>query len=370
MAYAALTPIIASMQPRYTPSMLLSSAQAGTWQHVMQMIAHNDRLPLDAQDPMTGRTVLHEAVRAGVLEVAGQLLEAGAAVDLQDGSYRTPLYEAALIGDLAALKLLVAHGADTLATSSDKTPLEAAAGKGHQEAFHYLYHAEAEQRGAYILHGKALAMAAAGGHLPIVEDLLARETDALKTAQGVGALAAAAASGHLPVMAALFEAGAALNACCAKGLTPLIAAARHHHFKASLWLLAHGAHVATQSKTGQSVLHAAAATLSKEVNTRQQSALIETLLAHGADPHLQDRCGRTPLHVAAELGSLAATQILVRAGSDLSARDDAGKTPLALAEPYRIMGGERSAVAQYLSSKALEPAQQQKNRNSQLSLCM
>lgn len=63
----------------------------------------------------TGITPLHEAARVGTLESVGELLEAGASVQAQDGDRNTPLHFAARRYSPELVKMLIQAGADRVA---------------------------------------------------------------------------------------------------------------------------------------------------------------------------------------------------------------------------------------------------------------
>jgi uncharacterized protein len=78
----------------------------------------------------TGR----EPDAAGRLAVARRLLEAGAPVDATQRGGFTALHSRALHGDVAFVRLLLAHGADPARAADDgRTPLAMAQGAGHAE---------------------------------------------------------------------------------------------------------------------------------------------------------------------------------------------------------------------------------------------
>ena len=136
--------------------------------------------------------------------------------------------------------------------------------------------------------------AAASGHLPEVEDLLARgaspnshnpRSPGLPTA-----LAAAAFNGHALVIDRLVEAGARVDAVNVQGRTALHHAADQDH-----------------------------------------RSSVRMLCAAGATRDVADFQGHTPLHVAAWQGHVGPVRALIASGADLEAIDINGNTPLAAA---------------------------------------
>ena len=146
---------------------------------------------------------------------------------------RTPLMAAAHAGAHAAARVLLANGADPLLRD-----------------------------GTYGT--TSLMLAAAGGHLAIVADLLLRlegtsTTNAVDAtdAEGRAALLYAARRGHGPVVGALVEAGAAVDARDECGLTALSAASSAGHADVVAALLRAGADPAATDESGATALHLA-----------------------------------------------------------------------------------------------------------------
>jgi len=70
---------------------------------------------------------------------------------------------------------------------------------------------------------------------------------------------------------------------------------------------------------------------------------VKVLLDAGADINQANETGDTPLHAAAATGPLAVIQLLVDRGANIDAQNKAGMTPLALTLPRpRQPGGPRS----------------------------
>jgi truncated hemoglobin YjbI len=82
---------------------------------------------VDAQDGVKRCTALHMAARRGNVEVAGTLLDSGAAIEARDSLGDTPLRRAVNCGKVEVAALLVARGADCHSRGSKQlTPLLAA----------------------------------------------------------------------------------------------------------------------------------------------------------------------------------------------------------------------------------------------------
>jgi ankyrin repeat protein len=161
--------------------------------------------------------------------------------------------------------------------------------------------------------GQALRAAAGGGHLDVVERLLAAKADVnAATADEFGrtALQAAAGGGHLDVVERLLAAKADVNAAAAaaySGRTALQAAAEGGHLDVVERLLAGKADVNPFDKFGRTALQAAAGGGHLDV--------VERLLAAKADVNPFDEFGRTVLQAAAGGGHLDVVERLKRAGA-------------------------------------------------------
>lgn len=105
--------------------------------------------------------------------------------------------------------------------------------------------------------------------------------------------------------------------------TPLHIAVSLSRMDAAEVLLAHGANLEAQDRTGMTPLHVAAMMESADAAV--------WLLDHGAALAPVDQFGDTPVHTAALFGQTAILQLLVQRGAKLTAVNAAGKTPLDLA---------------------------------------
>ncbi len=125
----------------------------------------------------------------------------------------------------------------------------------------------------------------------------------------------------------LLDAGAAVDATDALGLTALHLAALHGHVVAARMLLAHGADVNARDSYGLTPLHLA--------SQYGHTELVRLLLLHGADVSAKTYSqGLTPLHWAAFWGHVEAVDALLRGGARINVGDRAGNTPLTWAVAY------------------------------------
>ena len=274
-----------------------------------------------------------EAVRAGDLEAASNLLAAGADVNEPQGDGATALQWAAHHNDLDAAKLLIDAGADVnVANALGATPLWLAAVNGSAPMVARLLEAGAHPNAALKMGETVLMTAARSGDLDTVERLVAHAADvnaaehergqtALMWAVaqrhsevarllishgadlharskvtyqlentagntnptgnfqmargGSTALLFAARNGDVATARVLIDAGADVDDVAASGTSALVIAAHSGHGAFGIYVLEQGAN-ANAAEAGYTALHAAV--------LRGQVELVEALLEHGADP--------------------------------------------------------------------------------------
>jgi ankyrin repeat protein len=232
------------------------------------------------------------------------------------------LVDAAKEGCTPIIVILEAAGASVNAAMDGRRALQEAAGGGHLEVVDRLlaFKADINAPAAKDKGRTALQAAAEGGHLKVMERLLAFEADVNAPAaknDGRTALQAAAEGGHLEVVERLLVAKALVNTPAASiwgGRTALQAAAGGGHLEVVERLLAAKAEVnapAARDK-GRTTLQAAAGGGHLEV--------VERLLAAKADvntPAAENK-GRTALQAAAEGGYLEVVERLLAAKADIN----------------------------------------------------
>lgn len=309
----------------------------------------------------TADEALHACIRDGDLQQLQQLLNVSPApdvdvdVDYSHPGYGPPIHFAAWCGNLDAVELLLAAGADPLLISHDELRLTAigfAALKGHRHVVNRLWTVCAPEG---HVHGikpalTCLVLAATYGHVAMVEDLLNKwdfwpqelKTDALLWASRrwhfavvtlllsratftqstiQEALHVATASkimlsteikvkyegidyvNQQELIALLIDEGAGPNAC--PNNMPLIYTVAYNAALtgALKTLLEKGADPNKTNKTGKSALHVLASPVGSDDNLIPNTVLNETairlLLQHGAAVSQPDHEGECPLHWAA-----------------------------------------------------------------------
>lgn len=277
------------------------------------------------------------------LPLAQVLLQAGA--NPNDG---VTLTIAASGGDLPALELLIAHGADVNFpwATDGSSPLYSILGWSRKAAGPvWLLEQGADPRPAF---GK----------------------------EAETALHVAARKWDVPLVEALVRHGADVTARRADGRTAYVLAELNNNVAVAEWLLAHGSptditefdrFVAACSRGDRRAAEAALAAhpeLRAEIKPEHHVALreaaergdaqaIETMLACGFDANVADEGGRTALHRAARGGCVNAVRVLLECGARTDVLDqEFNATPLLWAADGARMGGapgpDHTAVAKLL----------------------
>ena len=152
----------------------------------------------------------------------------GANVNLKQVEGRTPLYQAASLGNGAAIvRQLLAAGADpNVAMINGRTPLMAAAGRGDVEVMQILVAAGAKIDTKNGAGETALILASGDGNPAAVKFLLDRGADAkARTKRNETALGNAGTAGNAETVKLLLDHGAEVNVRNVRGYSPLMLAA-------------------------------------------------------------------------------------------------------------------------------------------------
>ncbi|XP_043488120.1 protein TANC2 isoform X2 [Polistes fuscatus] len=267
-----------------------------------------------------GCTALSLAAARGHCDVVRRLAAAGASLGHVDMAGQCPLVHAARHGKLSVVGYLLA--CDWLVPSGGKT----GAGKSSE-----IRREEAAQQ--------AVVAAAAQGHESIVEYLLDMAeviVDLPDTLIGETALTVAAANGSTTTVSALLARGASPLAVNAKGLSPLMLAAREGHWGTAERLLQ-----GTLSSSTDTVLDDALTLLDQRdlagrtalmlAASEGHINLIELFFEKGSVLEAKDKEGLTALCWACVRGRLNSVQNLLDHNADVNTSDNTGRTPLDLA---------------------------------------
>ncbi|KAF1702768.1 ankyrin repeat domain-containing protein [Pseudoxanthomonas suwonensis] len=335
-------------------------------------------LPSPAGDPP-----LALAVRLGWLRLLDALLDAGVDREARDSHGMTALHLAAALGREAALRRLVAQGASPESRAADgQTPLGVALASGRRDLADWLdwrgwqlpgRPLRASDVPAAAMAGDAdavrrlldlgfavdstdaqgctgLLRAAGGGHVAVVDLLLARGANPQHAANsGATPLSAAVSMRQAGIVSALLDAGADLEYRLPGGVTVLMLASALGLADIAARLLTAGANISAGDSQGLAPLHCAALYGFTGRDGPRLLALLDTLLLAGAEPDQPAAGGVTPLLLLlgarAEPGSacdenvvLAGLERLLEEDVSLDAQDPRGFGPLHLAALHGLGG--------------------------------
>ena len=258
-----------------------------------------------------GTTALLWAAHWDDLEMAKLLLDAGADVNAAEDHGVTPLMRAAENASLAMVELLLTAGGNPgAAQTSGLTSLMIAAHTGNVRVVRALMTHGADVN-AVIAETSATALmwAVAAPHPEIVQVLIESDADVrLSSAKGVTPLMTAARNGDIETAKLLIAAGAEVNGLGSDGTHVLPFAIIHGQEEFALFLFEQGANP-NGTVGGVPALHAAAGNVDvwllhwdrrrgarstlglgrnagrKRLNPDQRLRVVQALLGHGADPN-------------------------------------------------------------------------------------
>lgn len=231
-----------------------------------------------------GWTALSLAVQRGCDNLVGELLSAGARVDVAQDSGLQPLHLASSHGFANIAGMLLAHGASVSAVDLEgRSALHLAAAAGADSIICMLLRCG--------LHCDL-------SNCPSKSDALFQ----LHRRQG-------AITDRADIEAQDFE-----------GRTPLFASFESKRIETTSLLLQHGAQTETKDANGRTAFLAAA--------EAPPTVMLKLFLDLGADFTACDPQGRTALHIAAENCHDYAVELLLQVGAKLDAVDESGRTPL------------------------------------------
>jgi len=262
---------------------------------------------------------LHEAAAAGNIEDVNVLVSEGADVNARDQRGLTPTLVALIACELAVVDLLLEKGPDTTAPH-----LAAYTGdldlRGIKSLLAQTDDPVDSLEGLTLLHA-----AAAGGHIDVVEYLIAEgfEATAITEDNKTTPLHLAAAAGNEEVAELLIDKGANVHAKDGKGRAPLHLAVQYGDVEVAQTLLAEGVDLKQENSDGETPLHVAA--------ENGYRTIAELLIESGAEVDKKRKWGSTPLHFATSAGHKDVASLLIARGANVNVRDDQQRTPLQFA---------------------------------------
>jgi ankyrin repeat protein len=383
------------LQPSANASDIADAAKRGNAASLRTLIGSADKAAVNAPG-RDGMTALLWAAQANNVEMARQLLGAGADANLPNRYGITPLWVAATNRSAELASLLLAHGADaSLKLTNGETALMAAARSGDAKTIELLIDAGGDPNAQEDKLGETALMWAAGeNHADAVRALVAGGADPnlgsrsmsllpmewlqvgmVSTVLPVGGWAplhVAAREDATDAALALIEVGADKEIQDPDGLTALNVAVMNAHYDTAVALLEAGVSPNTADRTGTTPLYGAVDMASlggvigrPAVPPSSKSTVFDFMraaLKHGAEVDAQlsapalarhhgfpDRAmgaGTTPLMRAVRGRDLESVTLLLEAGASLDARQADGSTPLLImAGAGRPFGGDREKLA-------------------------
>ncbi|KAL0939594.1 uncharacterized protein CTRU02_206204 [Colletotrichum truncatum] len=257
---------------------------------------------------------LQAASDRGYEEIVRLLLDNRADVNAQGGYYSNALLAASYGGYEEIVRLLLDKGADVNAQGGDYgNALQAASYRGHEEIVRLLLDKEADVNAQGGSYDNALQAASYGGHEEIVRLLLDKEADV--NAQGgyySNALLAASYRGYEEIVRLLLDNGADVNAQGGHFSNALIAASIRGYEEIVQLLLDNGADVNAQGGHYGNALQAASYGGYKEI--------VQLLLDNGADVNAQGGSYDNALQAASYGGHEEIVRLLLDKEADVNAQ--------------------------------------------------
>jgi ankyrin repeat protein len=273
---------------------------------------------------------IQSAVERGDVEtVARMLTETPGIIGEFDDEGKTLLHRAALQGRVNVAQLLLNRGAKIDERSRDGnsvTPLHLAASGGHLEMVKQLLRSGADVKltaSSDFFRWDALMFAIEGNHKEMVEFLLANGAFAGVTGAmrvKINPLLFAARRGNVEIAEMLLNNGAEADINNRIGGDTLHEAVYVGNYDVVELLLRRGADISTRTRFGKTPLHLML------YWKKERSKLVKLLLENGADVDAIDINKNTPLHIAAYNGFIESAKLLLERGASPNRKNGKGLT--------------------------------------------
>uniref|UniRef100_A0A8C7PGX5 Euchromatic histone-lysine N-methyltransferase 2 n=1 Tax=Oncorhynchus mykiss TaxID=8022 RepID=A0A8C7PGX5_ONCMY len=241
---------------RFHPRQLYPAAKQGEVQRVLLMLMEGID-PAYQAESQNRRCALHVAAQRGLLEVCYMLVQAGAKLDVQDKSMRTPLLEAIINNHVEVTRYLVQSGACVYHTEEDGyTGLHHAAKLGSLDIVTLLLETgqvdiNAQDSGGWT----SIIWAAEHKHINVIRALLNRGADVtLKDKEMNVCLHWASFAGCVEIAEMVLNAGCQLSSVNMHGDTPLHIASREGFLECVTLFLSRGADIDIMNREGDTPL--------------------------------------------------------------------------------------------------------------------
>ena len=265
---------------------------------------------------------LHSVEKEGDVTEMKSTLPRGFSVDSRNTTGRTPLMNAALKGNVQAVKSMIKRGADPSLTDYKGWNMLHFAAEGGDTDIISLIHTHLPNIESKTGEGNTpLIVAAFCGKFHAVKWFLEKgATVACEDKRGWNTLHHAAQGGDTDVISLIHTHLPNIESKTGEGHTPLMVAALCGKLHAVKWFLEKGATVACECNRGWNTLHCAAKGGDTDI-----ISLIHTHL-----PNIESKTGEghTPLMVAAMNGKLHAVKWFLEKGANVACEDKRGRNTL------------------------------------------
>jgi ankyrin repeat protein len=254
------------------------------------------------------------AASVGAVQIAHDLIKAGAELNHANELIMTPLVVAIVKDQREMVQLLIDNGADI-----NHERKRWFTGKVYEEIYGRPVPAEIRHETRISLTSSPFVEALIKGRTQLAKLLLSKGASPafLDKAPALESLNFVARKGLIDLVQPLVSAGVSINSSDGHGHTPLMEAARMGQKQMVELLLARGAGINAQDSRGHTALIKAIKSF------RNELALL--LIQRGADQNVMDLEQSTPLMHAAEAGNLEIVNLLVKRGADLKKKDRWGR---------------------------------------------
>jgi ankyrin repeat protein len=306
--------------------------QGATWPDEAEDGEPAEPAGVASSGPQGREKELFEALRRGAGASVTRILASDVDLSIGDEFGDTPLMYAALNATPEIVQKLLDHKADpNQANGEGATPLMRAARDFRKVRLLLKAGAEVDTKSA---NGRTALHVAARqpGTGTALQSLLGAGGDAnARDARGVTPLMEAARAGDVRSMSLLVKHGAETNVRRKNGRTALMAAVRSRDLEAVWFLVDRDADVNIQAE--ESVSSNSRDTALTMAASRAVPGILRALLASDADIHARNAMGYTALMQAAcsDYVNAESVRVLLRAGADISAKGVDGETALSLA---------------------------------------